>query len=173
MPIIICPGVHSPELTDRFVQSICERIEADYLILPTAEHPPYNAIAVYQWLERQQLSKTQALSFIAFSAGVVGGIGAAMAWQLRGGNVRSFVALDGWGMPLGGNFSRYRVSHDAFTHWSSSILGAGAEGFYADPEVDHLELWRSPELCRGWRIISPGCQTRDTLLNYLTNVLSS
>ena len=173
MPIIICPGVHSPELTDRFVQSISNRVEADYLILPTAEHPPYNAIAVYQWLERQQLSKTQALSFIAFSAGVVGGISAAIAWQLQGGNVRSFIALDGWGMPLGGNFSLHRVSHDRFTHWSSGILEAGAAGFYAEPEVDHLELWRSPEACRGWRVISPGCQTRDTLLNDLTNVLSS
>lgn len=173
MPIIICPGVHSPELTDRFVQSISDRVEADYLILPTAEHPPYNAIAVYQWLERQQLSKMQPLSFVAFSAGVVGGIGAAMAWQLRGGNVQSFIALDGWGMPSLVNFPLYRVSHDAFTHWSSQILGSGEGGFYADPEVDHLELWRSPKACRGWRIISPGCQTRDTLLNYLTNVLNS
>ena len=171
MPIIICPGVHSPKLTDCFIANISKRIEADYLIVPTAEYPPYSAIAIYRWLELQQLSKTLPLSFIAFSAGVVGGIGAAITWQLRGGRVSSFIAFDGWGMPLVANFPIRRVSHDRFTHWSSGLLGAGELGFYADPEVDHLELWRSPEACWGWQIVSPGCQTRDTLLNYLTNVL--
>lgn len=172
MLIVICPGVHPPELTSRFIEGIQDWLESDYLILPTDKYLPYNAIAVLQWLERQQISKSQPLSFIAFSAGVVGGIGAAIAWQLQGGTVHSFIAFDGWGVPLLANFPIYRVSHDLFTHWSSSILGAGA-GFYADPEVEHLELWRSPAACSGWQTISFGCRTRNTLANYLTNVLNS
>ena len=167
MTIIICPGIHPPELTDRFVRSLELR---NYLVLPTERYLPYNAIAVSQWLDRQQLSKTQPLSFIAFSAGVVGGIGAAIAWQIRGGIIHSFVAFDGWGMPLSANFPIYRVSHDYFTHWSSSILGAGQSGFYANPAVEHLDLWRSPN-CWGWQAIDSGWKTRNTLNNYLADVL--
>lgn len=169
MIIIICPGVHPPELTDRFVQSLALQ---NYLVLPTESYLPYDAIAVYQWIDRQQLDKTQPLSFITFSAGVVGGFGAAIAWQLQGGKIYSFVAFDGWGVPLVANFPIYRVSHDYFTHWSSAILGAGRSGFYVEPAVEHLELWRSPINC-GWRIISPGWKTRDTLNNYLADVLNS
>ena len=96
MPIVIIPGIHSPELTDRFVEGIQDKIEGDYLILPTEECLPYDAIAIYRWLERQLLDK-KPLSFIAFSAGVVGAIGAAIAWQLQGGKVHGFIAFDGWG----------------------------------------------------------------------------
>ena len=169
MTIIICPGVHPPELTDRFIRSLELQ---NYLVLPTEIYLPYNAIAVSQWLDRQALSKTQALSWIAFSAGVVGGFGAAIAWQLQGGKIHSFIAFDGWGVPLMANFPIYRVSHDYFTHWSSSILGAGL-GFYVEPAVEHLELWRSPISCCGWRVISPGWKTSDTLNNYLADVLNS
>ena len=77
------------------------------------------------------------------------------------------------GMPLIANFPIYRVSHDYFTHWSSGILGTGTENFYAEPAIEHLELWRSPELCQGWRTIGLGWKTRDTLSNYLANVLNS
>ena len=154
-------------MTDRFIQSL--ELE-NYLVLPTERYLPYNAIAVYHWLDRQ-LSKTQPITFIAFSAGVVGGFGAAIAWQLQGGKVHSFIAFDGWGVPLGGNFPIYRVSHNYFTHWSSTLLGAGL-GFYAEPAVEHLELWRSPNCC-GWQVISSGWKTRDTLNNYLFNVLNS
>ncbi|MEL6931446.1 MAG: hypothetical protein AAFO95_22905, partial [Cyanobacteria bacterium J06600_6] len=138
MPIIVCPGIHDPELTDALIQNLQNQIDDVYFILPTAAYTPYSAIAISQWLEQQPLSKTEPLSFIAFSAGVVGSIGAAIAWQLRGGQVRSFIAFDGWGMPLAGNFPIYRVSHDYFTHWSSRLLGGEAE-FYADPEVGHLD----------------------------------
>ena len=61
-------------------------------------------------------------------------------------------------MPLTGNFPIYRVSHDYFTHWSSGLLGAGYKGFYADPEVEHLDLWRSPANVYGWQAIAPGLQ---------------
>jgi len=85
MAIIICPGIHSPELTEQFIQGIQDRIKQNYLVLPTTEYLPYSAIAVTQWLNQQSLSKTEPLSFISFSAGVVGSFGAAWAWQLQGG----------------------------------------------------------------------------------------
>lgn len=174
MSIIICPGVHSSQLTDRFIQEIQNSLgQRNYLILPTTNYPPYSAIAVYQWLKKYYPSpiEAQPLSFIAFSAGVVGGMGAALAWQLQGGKVHSFIAIDGWGMPLVGNFPVYRISHDYFTCWSSAILGAGQESFYADPAVEHLDLWRSPNSCWGWRVISPGWKIRYSLANYLENIL--
>jgi hypothetical protein len=84
--LIICPGIHSPKLTEQFIQSIQNRVEQDFLVLPT-EYSPYSAIAVYQWLERQGIPQAEPLSFVAFSAGVVGSFGAAWAWQLKGGPV--------------------------------------------------------------------------------------
>jgi hypothetical protein len=168
-PIIICPGIHPPELTDRFLEEFQTKIAQDYLVLPTAQYLPYSSIAVYQWLAQQGLSKTEPLAFIAFSAGVVGAFGAAIAWQLQGGQIERLIAIDGWGMPLVANFPIFRVSHDYFTHWSSCLLGGGAAGFYAEPGVEHLELWRSPGTSWGWQIVSPGCKTRTVLTDYLSN----
>ena len=173
MTVIIIPGIHSPQLTESFVAGIQDKIKQNYLILPTEEYLPYSALSVYQWLQQQQLSKTEPVPFITFSAGVVGGIGAAIAWQLQGGKVQSLIAIDGWGMPLIANFPLYRVSHDHFTHWSSAILGAGERGFYANPAVSHLTIWRSPENCWGWRTISDGLQTRCLLTDYLRDILDT
>ena len=89
---------------------------------------------------------------IAFSAGVVAGFTAACQWQQQGGTIKGLIAFDGWGVPLLGDFPIYRVSHDEFTHYSSAILGTGNISFYADPAVDHLDLWRSPHQVRGWMI---------------------
>ena len=169
--LIICPGVHPPQLTSSFVR---DNIQQEHLIFPTEQDLSYNAIAIERWLKLHYPSPVDApaLSFIAFSAGVVGGFGAVKIWQLQGGKIANFIAFDGWGMPLFGNFPIYRVSHDRFTHWSSSILGGGSGGFYADPEVEHLELWRSPHTCWGWQVISSGIKTRCLLTEYLQNILS-
>ena len=169
---VICPGVHPPELTEQFIGSIQPKITANLLILPTEKYQPYSAIAVYQWLSKQNLSSTNSLTFISFSAGVVGGFGAALTWQLQGGKIKSFIAVDGWGMPLFANFPIYRVSHDRFTHQTSALLGSGRQGFYADPEVKHLEIWRSPDTY-GWQDIALGCKTRTTLTDYLAAIVNS
>ena len=171
MSIIICPGIHDAKLTDRFIQGIPTQIKQDYFVLPTEKYLPYSAIAVYQWLERQQLAKTDPLSVIAFSAGVVGSFGAALTWQLRGGKICKFIAIDGWGMPLIANFPLYRISHDYFTHWSSGLLGAGQQGFYADPGVEHLAIWRSPEICCGWQVLSSGLKIRCSLNYFLEKTI--
>lgn len=167
---IICPGIHSPQLTESFIQGVRNIIEPkDCLILSTEQYKPYCAISIEQWLKTHYSSPKNApvLSFLSFSAGVVGSIIAANQWQLQGGRINSFVAFDGWGMPLLGNFPIYRVSHDRFTHDTSAIFGRGENEFYADPAVSHLELWRLPNACDGWLVISNGMKVRCSLLEYL------
>jgi hypothetical protein len=41
------------------------------------------------------------------------------------------------------------MSHDHFTAWSSSVLGAGQDSFYAEPPVEHLTLWQYPDRAVG------------------------
>ena len=97
----------------------------------------------------------------------MGGLGAALWWQTKGGKIKAFFALDGWGMPIVANFPVYRLSHDYFTHWSSALLGSGQNSFYADPEVTHLDLWRYPHKVMGWWVSNLGKQTYCSLAEFL------
>jgi hypothetical protein len=161
--IVICPGIHSPELTQQFLLHL-NQPDRPYLVFPTDRYPAYSALHVFHFLTQQLgvelnpcpiQAKTERsphsipLLFISFSAGVIGAIGAAWSWRLLGGQVRAFIAVDGWGVPLQGDFPIHRISHDAFTHWSSALLGSGEDAFYADPPVSHLDLWRSPHTASG------------------------
>ncbi|MCY7323349.1 MAG: hypothetical protein LH660_16470, partial [Phormidesmis sp. CAN_BIN36] len=113
--------------------------------------PAYSPLHVLEFLSATEA--TTPLVFIAFSAGVVAAIGAARLWQKQGGTVRALIALDGWGVPLAGDFAIHRVSRDRFTSWSSALLGGGdSDSFYADPAVDHLTLWRSPQTVQGYEM---------------------
>jgi hypothetical protein len=169
MSIIICPGMHDIELTRNFLKHLQLRSTSNsakpdsseidssrnVLIFPAQRYPAYSAFHIVQFLQEtlQQYPLTSELNdfvFLSFSAGVVGAMGAAWAWQQLGGRVKALIALDGWGVPLYGDFPIHRVSHDHFTHWSSALLGAGADSFYANPAVDHLDLWRSPQTVQGW-----------------------
>ncbi len=162
MRLVICPGVHEPKLTDCFLtglsglwglaadrqnQQIVDRVK----IFPAHKYPPFSALDILHFLLTQELAG-ESLVFVSFSAGVAGAIGAAWMWQQIGGKVGAFFALDGWGVPLGGNFPIHRISHDRFTHWSSAILGGGGESFYADPAIEHLDLWQSPQTAKGWQV---------------------
>jgi hypothetical protein len=186
MTVIICPGVHSSELTESFLRGAGRQI-TDYLVFPSETSPPYSAPHIVDFLTRQfAIPRQQAshsaglprvpLLFISFSAGVVGAIGAAWIWQSLGRTVKGFIALDGWGVPLYGNFPIYRMSHDRFTHHSSAVLGRGRESFYADPPVSHLDLWRSPQIIPGWHVVEAG--DRDvshrptTAIEFLTTLLA-
>ncbi len=162
MRLVICPGIHDPKLTDRFLAGLSEvwgdaelrqNTQTFYpvKIFPAHKHPPFSAIDILHFLCSQELTG-ESLVFVSFSAGVAGAIGAAWMWQLLGGKVGAFFALDGWGVPLGGNFPIHRLSHDRFTHGSSAILGGGGESFYADPAIEHLDLWREPQTAQGWQI---------------------
>ncbi len=175
--VIVCPGIHSSHLTDDFLQEL-RQIESnlgkDLVVFPTHNYPAYSIKNIEKFLKTNfGLPKTAPpIVFIAFSAGVVGAFGAAQAWQNEGGLIKAFIALDGWGMPLWGNFPIYRLSHDYFTHWSSALLGAGKESFYAEPGVEHLELWRSPHTVTGWWHSDFGCRSRCTAAEFLGHLLT-
>ncbi len=120
------------------------------MIFPAVEYPAYSAVHILEFLQHHAGLLEMPLVFISFSAGVAGAIGAAWGWQVLGGTVKALIAFDGWGVPLYGNFPIHRVSHDDFTHWSSALLGAGEDSFYADPAITHLDLWGKPDICQGW-----------------------
>lgn len=161
MNLVICPGIHDLELTESFLTwlrreaACCQTSPLNHdnlLIFPSQNYLAVSAFHILQMLRDRfpHPRLTSPLVFIGFSAGVVGAIGAAWGWQLWGGSVKALIALDGWGVPLSGNFPIHRLSHDYFTHWSSALLGSGQDSFYADPPVSHLELWRSPQTIAGW-----------------------
>ncbi|MTJ08240.1 hypothetical protein [Anabaena sp. UHCC 0204] len=160
MPIIICPGIHEPELTVSFIQRCLNKDHTkavDILIYPGQGYLTLSTFHILHFLcdsfgapsYRLGNKLESPVIFICFSAGVVGGIGAATGWQLLGGHVQAFIAIDGWGVPLAGNFPIHRLSHDYFTHWTSAYLGLGENNFYAEPAVDHLSMWHSPQSVQG------------------------
>lgn len=177
MSAIVCPGIHDLKLTESFLEELLREncnLSESVLIFPAQDYPAYSAFHILQFLrERQSLASP--LVFISFSAGVVGAIGAAWGWQMMSGKVKAFIALDGWGVPLSGNFPIHRVSHDYFTHWSSAILGTGEDNFYASPGVEHLELWRSPSTATGFWVHSQQGKseqkTSTTAAEFLTMLL--
>jgi hypothetical protein len=165
MSVIICPGVHSPELTQAFLQGVGKSLDPQQVYIFPAQHfPAYSAFHILNFLGVPQFSPglqfspcVQPVLFIGFSAGVVGAIGAAQIFQSLGGQVKALIALDGWGVPLAGRFPIHRISHDRFTDWSSPLWGRNDWGrndssFSANPGVAHLELWRSPQTAQGWAV---------------------
>ena len=161
MKVLICPGIHEYALTQELLASLKSSLDRDSnlinpenLLVFTAPDPylTLSAVHILNFLRSHQGNPATAtpVVFIGFSAGVVGAIGAAWGWQLLGGKVKALIAIDGWGVPLIGDFALHRLSHDFFTHWSSSMLGSGQDSFYADPAVEHLTLWRSPQTVTGW-----------------------
>lgn len=149
---VICPGFHPPHFTAQFL----DRLGVDWgdnglLVFPAALSSPLSLPALGEFLQANLGARhSTPLIFIGFSAGVVAAMVGAYRWQQSGGQVRGLIAIDGWGVGRVGNFPFYRISHDRFTHWSSGLLGAGDGGFYADPPVEHLDLWRFPHQTWGW-----------------------
>ncbi len=186
MKVIICPGVHDLELSDRFLASVFYTTKSSatpgqnsqhlqqpqkFLLFPTEKYPAYSPYHLYRWLKLQNPSQEE-LFFIAFSAGVVAAIGAILALQNQRVKISGLVAIDGWGVPLWGKFPIYRFSHDHFTHWSSAILGTGKASFYSDPTVEHLTMWHSPENCTGWITQQHLPPRKSTAKDYLQEILS-
>ncbi len=186
MSVVICPGIHGPGLTKGLLADLESRFpngsnlsNSENILVVSApdRYSPLSALHILQFLQARLgiPSTTSPVVFIGFSAGVVGAIGAAWVWQILGGKVKALIAVDGWGMPLLGDFPCHRISHDFFTHWSSSLLGSGQDRFYADPSVEHLTLWRSPQTVTGWWLHPVvgklQTQTRLTAAEFLTMLL--
>jgi hypothetical protein len=154
--IIICPGIHEPALTENFISggleiySQSQENPVNILKVPNDGFSALSGFHILQLLsDRLRHRFKSPVIFISFSAGVIGAIAAAYSWQIYGGNIKAFIAIDGWGVPLLGSFPIHRMSHDYVTHWSSKILGSGQDNFYADPAVEHLSMWRSPQTIQG------------------------
>lgn len=152
LPVIIGPGFHAARLTDQMVRSL-PAFTRPYVVSAL----PADPLGAFYWLTetlgspQEKRSNPLPLIAIGFSAGVVGLAGALTLWQQQGGTVARFFALDGWGVPVIG-LPVCRLSHDFFTHWSTLPLGSGKVNFYADPPVDHLQLWGDLERVQGWQI---------------------
>jgi hypothetical protein len=162
MPIFVCPGIHSPSLTEHFVIEL-GLSQTEVLIFPSNQ-PVYSPQHVLNFFQPKE-----PVVMIAFSAGVVGAIAATRTWYRQGHTIAAFIAIDGWGVPLFGNFPIYRLSHDRFTHWSSNLLGGG-ESFYADPPVDHLTIWKSPR--SAWGYVEPSHRIT-TAAAFILEIMSS
>ncbi|WP_287130317.1 hypothetical protein [Candidatus Cyanaurora vandensis] len=127
------------------------------------------------WQVRSLITRvpTEEVVVVAFSAGVVGAVGALTGtWLARTGlRVKALIALDGWLVPLFKPFPSYRLSHDHFTHRTCRPLGMGRVNFWADPAVGHLDLWTYPETTQGWAVSDQG-QVRTTALVFLQERLT-
>lgn len=161
--IVICPGFHEPALTAQFLRAVGWGDGA----LLWDDLSPLDGLGVARRLAAKATGAP--VVFVGFSAGVVGAVGAACHWQQQGNRVMALIALDGWGVPLPmGTFPVYRLSHDWFT-----CISSGGVGFYCDPPIPHLELWRSPQRALGWQVLGPGWRARMTAANFLQAIVAS
>ena len=172
MIILVCPGFNQPELNQNFINAFPN--QGDYwLLYPSHQLPPYSPVAILDFWD-QSFPKDKISSgviLIGFSAGVLGLQRVALGLSKNQVKIKALIAIDGWGVPLRGDFPLYRLSHDYFTHWTSAILGEGNESFYADPPVEHLELWRSPQTTKGWRIDHHDTKIATTALKFIQDLL--
>ncbi|KJH72018.1 hypothetical protein [Aliterella atlantica] len=174
MNVFICPGIHAPELTRSFVREFelllsansSWDISGNLRIFPAEGYKNLSTFHILRFLQECYGNPRSALPLvlISFSAGNVGAIGAAWGWQIMGGRVRALIAVDSWGVPLAGNFPIHCLSHDRFTH-DTALLFHRREDFYADPPVEHLELWRSPANVTGWVVSSQAEVARSRYLS--------
>ena len=148
LSVLICPGFHDASLTDSFVRSLPAFVAPH--IVRTFPADPFATLKEMTRLFQNQLL-SQPVVGIGFSGGVVGLVGASKIWQQQGGAIAQLLAIDGWGVPALG-LPICRISHDAFTHWSSATTEPGSVNFYADPPVEHLKIWQAPEQVNGFRL---------------------
>ncbi|PZD71671.1 hypothetical protein C1752_05080 [Acaryochloris thomasi RCC1774] len=158
-PLIICPGFHDRSWTEAFLHNVSFPETHPIWLFPTDKYPACSGIHLLEFVQscmgddgRQKPGAVSSYSppiLIGFSAGVVGAMQAAWAWQQLGGQIAAILAIDGWGVPLVSEIPCYRLSHDFFTHWSSALLGSGHDSFYAVPEVTHADLWQNPQRVEG------------------------
>lgn len=173
-------GFHDSKITDNFVDYLYSEIRLfnNFLsiIIPSNKVQPYDGLSAYNFLfnyVNNCLNYSPSIILITFSAGVVGGVMLGKLWEDKGGKVDCLLAFDGWGVPLMTGFPCYRLSHDYFTHVSSSLLGGNENGFYAEPEVEHLDLWRSPLGIEGWWEMKQGVKKAVKMRDFIEFCLNN
>lgn len=153
--VVICPGFHETNLTQRLIASLPSFV--DCRVLETSPIAPVEIcrtlVEYAEWLSPSPVACPPVVG-IGFSAGVLGLAGGLALWQQQGGGryrVSRLIAVDGWGVPVVG-MPVTRLSHDYFTHLTSLPLGAGEVNFVAHPPVAHLNLWGQPESVMGFEV---------------------
>jgi len=121
-----------------------------------------------------------AIVWIGFSAGVVGALGAAQQWQAQGHPVLGLIAVDSWGLPLRADFPIYSLSRDGakpphpfMEEWITRYFMPDLPHFYAEPPVDHLCLWGSPDQVQGWSQDYSGLRHRTTAIRFILDCLEA
>ncbi|PSN18907.1 hypothetical protein C7271_10085 [filamentous cyanobacterium CCP5] len=170
--LIICSGFHDPEATQQLMADLGRYLPGDRRSLSVYVHPtPADGIwaPIATRSLRQRLdSILEPIIFLAFSAGVLTAASVARHRHYQTpGQVLALFAVDGWGVPLSEPFPVHRLSHDHFTHITSA--GRCGDHFYADPAVDHLQLWQRPSLTTGLALPS---QTPTTAAEFITGWLA-
>lgn len=176
--LVICPGFHAAELTDRAIAHLDLPASIRTIVIPTDQIFPCDPVSIANYIERQMLEsgvipdrKTRInLNFLGFSAGTIGALGAAWLWRDRA-QLGAIILCDGWGVPIlpvwdwftdrqqptiAPTPNIYRVSHDRWTHDTWSRMGIATPSFIADPEVEHLTLWSDPDRVLGNSIDAAG-----------------
>ena len=148
--LVVIPGAQLTPVQRRGTAAFLEQLAVPYRCLEPTE-APYDPRCVRRLLQQVPTSE---VVVIAFSAGVVGAVGALQpGWLKQSGlQVEALIALDGWLVPLFVPFPCYRLSHDYFTHQTCRPLGMGALNFWAEPQVSHLDLWEYPARAQGWEL---------------------
>jgi hypothetical protein len=162
MNLLIYPGMHGEALTRSFVGVLRDHLPTDprHLWVLSAGYSSLSPLAGLSvcWAQAPSPAQLGPLSVIAFSAGVVGAIQMLQVWQMLGGSTACLIALDGWGVPLSGDFPILRISHDRFTALSSCWLSPpDTVHFHADPAVNHLTLWKTPDQVTGRYLAASSC----------------
>lgn len=148
--IVICGGFNPINYNVNFVNFL-SNYEANILVFPTEKYAPYDSLNIVNFLQENSVNLYENhLIFIAFSAGVVGALGAGRLWQRKGREVLAILAFDGWGVPLIADFPIHCLSHDVFTHYSSCFWVKNQGHFVAIPTVSHQDIWRSPLSINGY-----------------------
>ena len=204
--LVVCPGFHPPALTDRAIAQLALPPSIQPIIIPTDRYLPCDPLGIDRHLRHYFASPSRPghvphpsrnlrdprdprdpgdprnsirprLSFLGFSAGTVGALGAAWLWRDRA-RVEAIILCDGWGVPVlpvwaqetrgetgrgtrrgaewGTNPVIYRMSHDRWTHETWSRLGIATPSFIATPEVEHLTLWSQPDRVWGKAVDATG-----------------
>ena len=173
--VIVCPGFHAPELTDRAIAALDLPLTLNVIAIPERIWPS-DPVGIAGYLETQipPECRTSPVSFLAFSAGTVGALGAALLWRSP---IRTIVLCDGWGVPvlplLEGRSPApisaptsaptvHRLSHDRWPHDTWGRMGIATPSFCAEPAVEHLELWGEVDRVTGHAFDLAGCPTGET-----------
>ncbi len=179
--VILCPGLQGADQSPHFWQAIqAQRSAAIAAALPSSlpwvvippDCPVYSPQHVYEYIQSYATAGLEEWIWIAYSAGVVGALGAARRWHEQF-PIRALIALDGWGLPLTAPFPVYHLSHDGVTHFGVKFMNRLAGTFYAEPAVSHLELWRSPQTVTGWASYTQGDRRFTTAAAFVAQLIDS